>query len=360
MGFEKRGFNIVWTNEVNSAFADLYSFGLTKWKKSIDPGFGVASISSVENIENISPQQIMKSAFPAGKPKLFGVIGGPPCPDFSFGGKHQGGKGINGRLSKTYIDRICKIKPTFFLFENVPGLYRTAKHRNFLKDLERKVEDAGYFVDLKLLNSLEFGVPQDRERLIMIGFRKNIGKVCLGRNIKENERDWFCWPEPKHKGAKEKFPWPEISENGMRNIRPSSIPQELTVHSVLNRKNNPAKLPNGKDTFKAYSEKFKIIREGDTARKSFKRLHRYRFSPTVCYGHNEVHLHPWYARRLSVREAMRIQGIPDTYELPAEATLTSKFALVSNGVPVPLASEIAGSILKFLENGNLIETGYQR
>lgn len=127
---------------------------------------------------------------------------------------------------------------------------------------------------------------------------------------------------------------------------------ELTVHSILNTKNDPARLPNGRDCFKAYSKRFKTIREGDTARKSFKRLHRYRFSPTACYGHNEVHLHPWHPRRLSVREAMRIQGVPDTYELPPEASLTSKYSIVSNGVPVPLALEVAKSLRKFLDKGN--------
>ncbi|MDD5774731.1 MAG: DNA cytosine methyltransferase, partial [Candidatus Omnitrophica bacterium] len=90
-------------------------------------------------------------------------------------------------------------------------------------------------------------------------------------------------------------------------------------------------------------------------RKSFKRLHRYRYSPTVCYGHNEVHLHPWEPRRLSVREAMRIQGIPDAYELPPEATLTSKFSAVSNGVPVQLAFEVAKSLKSFFNKRNFLK-----
>jgi len=239
----------------------------------------------------------------------------------------------------------------------VSGLYKTRKHRDFLKDLEDKAKCAGYCIDLKLLNALEFGVPQDRERLIMIGIKKNIAKACLGRKILKNERGWFCWPEPKYKDAKGRYQWPAIAKKGRRVARPSAIPLKLTVYSILNVKNDPAALPNGKDCFKAYSKKFKTIKEGDTARKSFKRLHRYRFSPTVCYGHNEVHLHPWHPRRLSVREAMRIQGIPDTYELPPEATLTSKYAIVSNGVPVPLAFEVARSLRELFDKGNPFENG---
>lgn len=356
MGFEQAGYNVVWSNEANPVFADLYSYGMTKWRQSRIPDAGAVTISCVKKIEDVHVQEIMRSAFPSGKPSLFGVIGGPPCPDFSVGGKNRGGKGINGCLSETYINHVCSIKPSFFIFENVPGLFKTKKHRDFLKDLERKAESAGYCIDVKLLNVLEFGVPQDRERLIMIGIKNKIAQSCLGRRILKNERGWFCWPESRYKDAKKKYPWPTIEKKGKRIKKPSNIPKELTVHTLLKSGNNPEKLPNGRDCFKAYSKKFKEIREGDTARKSFKRLHRFRFSPTACYGHNEVHLHPWLPRRLSVREAMRIQGIPDAYELPPEATLTSKFSIVSNGVPVPLAFQVAISLREFLNMGNCLKS----
>ncbi len=351
MGFEQAGFSIVWSNEANPIFAKLYSYGMTKWKQSKEPGVGMINISCIKKIEDIFAPDIVKSAFHSGKPIVFGFIGGPPCPDFSIGGKNQGGKGINGRLSKTYVDRICSIKPSFFVFENVSGLYKTRKHRDFLRGLENILETAGYCIDLRILNALEFGVPQDRERLIMIGIRNNLVKSCLGRNIRNNERGWYPWPEPRYKDAKKKFSWPSIVRKGQKISIPVGIPEELTVYPLLKSNNKLTQLPNDKDCFTAYSDKFKTIREGDSNRKSFKRLHRYRFSPTVCYGHNEVHLHPWEPRRLSVREAMKIQGIPDSYELPANATLSAKFALVSNGVPVPLASEVAKSLFGFLQRG---------
>lgn len=108
-------------------------------------------------------------------------------------------------------------------------------------------------------------------------------------------------------------------------------------------------LANQNDVFKAYSDKFNIIDEGDISGKSFKRLHRWRFSPTAAYGNNEVHLHPYKPRRLSVREVMRIQSVPDKFELPNSMTLSSKFKTISNGVPVVLAKEIAQSISNFIE-----------
>jgi DNA (cytosine-5)-methyltransferase 1 len=181
----------------------------------------------------------------------------------------------------------------------------------------------------------------------VIGIKQNYVTKCLGRKVPLAERGWFPWPvNAEYTNIKSKFIWPDVVKNGTPPSRPSEIPLELTVYSVLN---NASKQLNGNDCFKAYSDKFKTIKEGDTHRKSFKRLHRFRFSPTACYGHNEVHLHPWEARRLSVREAMRIQGIPDSYSLPEKAALSHKFAVVSNGVPVPLAYEVAQSLQRFFE-----------
>lgn len=351
IGFEQAGFEVVWSNEVNDDFANLYGYGMTEWKKSQNKNSEKVSISCTRSIANVFSPEILKTAFPKKKPALFGVIGGPPCPDFSVGGKNRGRNGSNGKLSRTYVERICKLKPSFFVFENVPGLYKTKVHREYLAELERKLEKNGYCLDLKILNSLELGVPQDRERLIMVGIKKGLAGKCYGKRIKEKQRNWFAWPVPKYKDAKTSYVWPGIVENGTPPRKPSNIPDELTVYHWINSRNPPQKVQNGHDTFKAYSGKFQIIKEGDTRRKSFKRLHRYRFSPTACYGHNEVHLHPWEPRRLSVRETMRIQGVPDAYVLPEDESLTTKFALVSNGVPVPLAREVGRSLKAFLQKG---------
>jgi DNA (cytosine-5)-methyltransferase 1 len=96
------------------------------------------------------------------------------------------------------------------------------------------------------------------------------------------------------------------------------------------------------------------IDEGETNRPSFKRLHRFKYSPTACYGNNEVHLHPYKHRRISVREALRIQGVPDTYVLPIELPLSKKFKMIGNGVPVPLAKAIADAVRIFLNDNNVI------
>jgi DNA (cytosine-5)-methyltransferase 1 len=118
-----------------------------------------------------------------------------------------------------------------------------------------------------------------------------------------------------------------------------------------------SKIPNANEFFNLYVDDKKLnkIMEGKTTRPSFKRLHRFRYSPTACYGNNEVHLHPYKNRRISVREALRIQGVPDAYVLPAELPLTKKFKMIGNGVPVPLAEAVASSMKHFLLFNNVLE-----
>jgi len=350
IGFEQAGFKIVWTNEFNQVFADMYECGMTAWRHSNFPDAQPARISDRRSIVDIPICDILKASFAQGRPSLFGAIGGPPCPDFSIGGKNQGRNGDHGRLSSIYTDRICEIKPDFFVFENVAGLLRTRKHREFLAELENQLEENGYNIDLHILNALELGLPQDRERLIIVGLKHNLIEACLGRVLNAKERKWFPWPEcPEYKDAKKRFDWPTTIPLNKEPEKPAGIPGELMVYHILDGSNPPDKQPNGQEKFRAYSDKFYTVCEGDTGRKSFKHLHRYRYSPTACYGHNEVHLHPWEKRRLSVRETMRIQGIPDTYVLPSEVPLTPKFAMIGNGVPVLLAYHVAVSLYNLLQ-----------
>ncbi|MOA40776.1 Modification methylase HaeIII [compost metagenome] len=90
------------------------------------------------------------------------------------------------------------------------------------------------------------------------------------------------------------------------------------------------------------------INEGYVSRKSFKRLHRWRYSPTVAYGNNEVHLHPYKSRRLSVAEALAIQSLPPEFIVDPELSLTDKFKTIGNGVPYVMSYAIAMCIKRFL------------
>ncbi|MFH0985182.1 MAG: DNA cytosine methyltransferase [Candidatus Omnitrophota bacterium] len=346
IGFEKAGFNVVWTNEINPDFAELYRHGMSSWRKS--RGGSLIEISEIGSIKRVDGEQIRNKVL-CGKKQMFGVIGGPPCPDFSVGGKQKGKTGDHGQLSWVYAKKICEIEPSFFVFENVPGLYRTKIHREFLLEIEHEFEEADYNIDIRILNALECGCPQDRERLFVVGVKRGIVRKQLGRMVPREERGWFPWHKLKFPDAKKKYKWPDTNLFGAKPLKPENIPYELMIDSIFGSKNPPQEIVNGQEAFKAYSKKFFSILEGDTSRKSFKRLHRYRFSPTACYGNNEVHLHPWEKRRLSVREALRIQGVPDEYVLPEDFSLTKKFKLIGNGVPVPLAYEVATSLRMFLK-----------
>ena len=77
---------------------------------------------------------------------MVGFIGGPPCPDFSIGGKNKGREGENGKLAKSYIDMICRFQPDFFLFENVKGLVKTQKHREYFEELKFELKSNGYII----------------------------------------------------------------------------------------------------------------------------------------------------------------------------------------------------------------------
>ena len=88
-------------------------------------------------------------------------------------------------------------------------------------------------------------------------------------------------------------------------------------------------------------------------KKSYKRLHRWRYSPTACYGNNEVHLHPYKVRRLSVAEALAIQSLPKKFALPNNMTLSHKFKTIGNGVPYLAAQGVAKTILYFLDMKNV-------
>lgn len=363
MGFTDAGFDCVWHNEFNPRFLDGFKHGMYSLygKTEYDLNFYLGSITdlSLFQIKKQTPEGLIESG-------NFGVIGGPPCPDFSNGGKHRGHEGENGKLTGVYVDAILSLKPKFFVLENVKGLVQKTKHKTYLHTLIQKLSKRYYF-DVKVLNALEMGVPQDRERVFLIGFRKDFVKVmkdspyCRRLQAKNRiflsseittksmqELNWFDWPkENRFCGIGLLTKWPEKNDFGTTPDFPSGLPDSLMVgKAVFN--DSLTGLPNQKDVFRAFSDKFHSVKEGDVSKKSFKRLHRWRYSPTAAYGNNEVHLHPWLPRRLSVREVMRIQSVPDGFVLPNNMTLTDKFKTISNGVPVHMAYKLAKKIADFL------------
>lgn len=353
MGFEQAGFEVIWTNEFDETFAKLHAAGMTSWRKSQGNGIK-AEIFNTKSITEVKSEEIISEAFPNGKPEHFGMIGGPPCQDFSMNGSLKGFNGERGKLTVVYFNKILELRPTFFVMENVPGLIRRNETREYLKSILQKVENE-YIVDFEKLNSLNFGVPQHRERVFFIGLRKN----CVSKKLraKAESGKWFPFPvSEKYYNAAIKFNWGKQTPFGNKLRKPKNVPIELCVESCLIPLNKMDKIPNAGEFFTLYKplSELATIDEGETNRPSFKRLHRFKYSPTACYGNNEVHLHPYLHRRISAREALRIQGVSDEYVLPENLSLSKKFKMIGNGVPVPLAKAIAESLKDFIRVNEII------
>lgn len=347
LGFQDAGFEVVFVNEFKQEFMKSYCYARRN-QNYIQPRYGY-HVNDINYFLSGVGEQVFQQYIDNEKQngELVAFIGGPPCPDFSVGGKNRGREGENGKLAKSYIDMICHFKPDFFLFENVKGLIKTQKHREYFEELKEELKSKGYILSEQLLNSLCFGVPQDRDRVLMMGVLKE--SELAKKVIYINNTFAFPWscnlPYDSVKIKKMQWPMPEVYRKNSKRKFKYNVPEELTVEEWF-RRNDVYKHPNAKDVFKVKSGKIKMetIREGDTSRKSFKRLHRWKYSPTAAYGNNEVHLHPYKTRRLSVAEAMAIQSLPAWFELPADVCLSAKFKMVGNGVPYLMALEIARKI----------------
>lgn len=352
LGFEDAGFKSVFANEISPEFSNVYRYSREKMSKpALEFGLHITSIDNfLENKEDID---FLRNAIAKTKEtyELVGFIGGPPCPDFSVAGKNKGAEGVHGRLSQSYIDLICNEKPDFFVFENVKGLWKTARHREFYNNLVQKLQNNGYATTSRLINALEYGAPQDRERIILIGIRENVLNSSFFDRGQLKDFPWRKFLKYDVQKIKQ-IDWPiksPFSENAFCN-QPDNIISDLTVQYWF-EKNDVTNHPNGNDYFIPRSGliKMKTYDEGDVSKKCYKRLHRFRYSPTAAYGNNEVHLHPYKARRLSVAEALAIQSLPREFELPQDMTLSAKFKTIGNGVPYLAANGVAKTLKYYLD-----------
>ncbi|MCM3131270.1 DNA cytosine methyltransferase [Paenibacillus polysaccharolyticus] len=349
LGFEQNdlNYNIVLVNEFNKVFLDAYASVRSEHNKN-DPiyGYHCCDINDFLNTNlRIELQEYLQEQKELNN--IVGFIGGPPCPDFSVGGKNKGREGLNGVLARSYIDLIISQLPDFFLFENVRGLVRTAKHRLYFNELKESLTEAGYIISTKVINSLSYGVPQDRDRVIMVGILNNADNPNVPvTDDGELEFPWYRYSLYDADFVKSlNWPTEQIYREKSRRKFKYAVPEQLTVQHWFER-NNVRRHPNAKDVFNVKEGRGKMleIKEGDTSGKSFKRLHRWKYSPTAAYGNNEVHLHPYETRRLSVSEVMAIQSLPPSFVLPKNMPKTHKFKTVGNGVPYLMSLAIAKSI----------------
>ena len=288
------------------------------------------------------------------------VFGGPPCQGFSIFGRrrfvrtknHRPGDDARNELSIKYIQLALALSPRIILMENVKGFKSTPLgETSYLEVVETLLQDSGYQFEHRVVNCASYGVPQNRERFILVAWEHGTE---------------FVWPEPKY------FAEPKPWQRGL-----------VTVGDVISDLADPATesagfshVPmNHKDLV---VERYRHIPEGgrlperdlpDHLRKGYrsesvrnfshvyKRLSRTLPATTMVPGHNAFPVHPFLDRTLTVREAARIQTFPDWMKF--QGTRQQQCLLVGNAVPPVLAEIFAAQIVKTL-NGNFVNEGYKR
>lgn len=308
-----------------------------------------------------------------GEDSLDGIIGGPPCQAYSTigRGKNKHKKETDERiyLYEYYIEFLEKYKPKFFIFENVNGLlsFRDFKHRRLLPIILESFDIAGYNVKWQIVNTEDYGIAQKRERLFLVGFRKDLN---LEKNFFEVLEQYKC-QAPTITELFEDLP--DIKAGEQKNEYSKSIDSSLVTKEyrdiLTDVLTQHISRPNNENDLKIYKLVSDAKKHGvnlkynelpeelitHTNTKSF--LDRYKaidgdsVSHTVVAhiskdGHYYIHPDSKQNRSISVREAARIQGFPDNYYF--ETSRTSAFIQIGNAVPPKLSRKLAMSILEIL------------
>ena len=256
-----------------------------------------------------------------------GVIGGPPCQSFSRANATSDENDPRHELPLVYanlLKALNKRKPLkFFAMENVPGL-SDKRHANRFKAMLSAFEDAGFQVSQDTLNAGDYSTPQTRHRLFIIG---------LNPELIPNP----VWSAPPRIGFRSKC---RSVKSAIAHLpEPTFFRRDLKPEEINFHPNHWCMVPR--------SNKFKTdgaLVPGVSTNRSFKTLAWDKPSFTVAYGHREVHIHPNCQRRLSVLEAMKLQGFSEDYIL--FGSLSSQITQVSEAVPPPLATAVAKSLAK--------------
>lgn len=269
--------------------------------------------------------------------KPVGVIGGPPCQAFSLSNRNGGARDERANLPENYAAILKELMEPFqldfFVFENVLGL-RYKKHSKLFSLFKRLFSSAGFSIFEGELDAQDFGVPQVRKRVFVVGFN---AKKYRHLNY---EFPWGTTGKRKTvEDAIRGLPKPKYYEHGL-------LPAEIPVHP-----NHWCMKPRSKKFLNGY------LKEGDVKGRPFRVLPWRRPSWTVAYGHREVHIHPSGRRRLSVYEAMLLQGFPPDYKLLG--TLSDQIRLVSDAVPPPVAKALADSIREAIGHGKQVMLPFQ-
>ncbi|MGN0036186.1 MAG: DNA cytosine methyltransferase [Bacteroidaceae bacterium] len=314
LGFEQAGFHVVWANESEPAVRDTYVRNHPKTRFVL------------QDIREINPKDI---------PDCDGFIGGPPCQPWSVAGKRKGLDDQRGQLFLVYIEIIKVKKPKFFLIENVKGLL-DKKFQDVFDDFLNRLDSIGYNVQWKLLDAAAYKVPQNRERVFLVGFRKDLDitfkfpaptcndPIPLSRAIGDITEPPRCFLTANIKGTNPIRPNHDVyigpfgSYYNKGNRRRMWERPSFTIHATADHvplhPSSPKMIYHGHENWSFQSDKIKFY------------------------------------RRLSVRECARIQTFPDkfTFECP---DIKALYKMIGNAVPPRLGYVLAKEIMMTLEHG---------
>lgn len=255
-----------------------------------------------------------------------GVIGGPPCQSFSRSNVHMKRRDPRHLLPFHYASILNVLNRAFdldfFVFENVLGL-TSSQHKHRFRKILRALDGAGFNSHIGDLDASWFGVPQLRRRVFVVGINKTLYPSLA-----------FNFP-PR--------PEPLVPATVRETITSLPAPRFFSAGLV------PSKIPHHRNhwTMRPLSSKFgrreqRVRGSLHNAGRSFRKLRWNAPSPAVAYGHREIHLHPSGKRRLSIFEAMLLQGFPRRYVLLGN--MTQQVKQVSDAVPPPMARAVAHSL----------------
>jgi len=310
--------------------------GFDNWEdagKSFESYFGNSSFCNVD-LANVKSSFILKEINLKSK-EIDLIVGGPPCQGFSSMGIQKNNDPRN-TLIISFAKIISEIKPKYFILENVHRI-NSKKFEKTVQEIKKLFVSSGYSnIDSGILDAQDFGVPQRRKRFFLIGARDKAQAISLP-TPKTNQKKLLVGDVIMDLIGKENKTSNHIpmNHNDIVKARYKYIPEG----GKLDVKLLPNKLVYGsRSDFK--DKKIKNFSH------IYQRLSRFKVSGTIVPGHNAFHVHPTELRSLTVREAARIQTIPDRSIF--FGSRQNQAIQVGNAVPPKLA-EAFGYILKELE-----------
>jgi DNA (cytosine-5)-methyltransferase 1 len=288
--FAKRNFEVVWANDIDEPSCQTFR---NYFKREIICGDITKILDDKHN------SQLFEHPMPE---KADVVLGGFPCQDFSHAGKRKGFNNKRGLLYQSMVEVVRRTKPLIFVAENVRGLL-TMNGGEAIQTIVKDFEKLGYHVVYKLLIAADYEVPQTRERVIIVGTKKD-------------KLPPFEYPKP----VLESKNWVTLRQaiGDLEKIEEGKVPNHYW---------SKAKKNNGQGNNAVSADK-----PGPTMR-------------TEHHGNIEFH---WNGkRRLSAREAARIQTFPDDFIF--YPSTSSAYKQIGNAVPPVLAWHVASAIEKFLD-----------